>query len=167
MLPKEFNQCDNAPISRWMSKAPRDPEPAKRWLTFLRNHREAIAAMDFFTVPNVDFSVLSCLFIISHDRRRILHFNVTRHPKSKWIVQQLFERPRDSDPKWEPIVRLLRRFAHQGRTLAHNIESLLSHGVALSHCQYSFGLLTLWRKCIESNILKMQARCTVRVWPRR
>src|SRR5258706_12674076 len=38
-------------ISRWMKRAPRDPEPAKRCLTFLRNHREAIAAMSFFTVP--------------------------------------------------------------------------------------------------------------------
>ena len=38
-------------ISRWMKRAPRDPEPVKRWLAFLRNHREAIAAMDFFTVP--------------------------------------------------------------------------------------------------------------------
>src|SRR5260370_42663387 len=38
-------------ISRWMKRAPRDPEPARRWLAFLRNHREAIAAMDFFTVP--------------------------------------------------------------------------------------------------------------------
>ncbi len=38
-------------ISRCMKRAPRDPEPATRWLTFLRNHREVIAAMDFFTVP--------------------------------------------------------------------------------------------------------------------
>src|SRR5207302_2181546 len=38
-------------VSRWMRRAPRDPEPAKRWLVFLRNHREVIAAMDFFTVP--------------------------------------------------------------------------------------------------------------------
>jgi putative transposase len=45
-------------ISRWMRKAPRDPEPAKRWLAFLRNHREAIAAMDFFTVPTITFGVL-------------------------------------------------------------------------------------------------------------
>ncbi len=36
-------------VSRWMRRAPTDPEPAKRWLAFLRNHREAIAAMDFFT----------------------------------------------------------------------------------------------------------------------
>ena len=38
-------------ISRWMKRAPRGPDQAKRWLAFLRNHREAIAAMDFFTVP--------------------------------------------------------------------------------------------------------------------
>src|SRR5256712_6974545 len=76
-------------ISRWMKRAPRDPEPAKRWLTFLRNHREAIAAMDFFTVPTITFSSLYCFFVISHDRRRILHFNITKHPTSSWIVQQL------------------------------------------------------------------------------
>src|SRR6266436_3965551 len=76
-------------ISRWMKRAPRDPEPAKRWLTFLRNHREAIAAMDFFTVPTITFGVLYCFFVISHDRRRILHFNITKHPTSSWIVQQL------------------------------------------------------------------------------
>ena len=51
-----------------MKRAPRDPEPAKRWLAFLRNHREAIAAMDFFTVPTITFGVLYCFFIISHDR---------------------------------------------------------------------------------------------------
>ena len=45
-------------ISRWMKRAPRDPEPAKRWLAFVRNHREAIAGMDFFTVPTITFGVL-------------------------------------------------------------------------------------------------------------
>jgi hypothetical protein len=55
-------------ISRWMRRAPKDPEPAKRWLTFLRNHREAIAAMDFFTVPPVTLSLLNCFFVIGHDR---------------------------------------------------------------------------------------------------
>jgi transposase InsO family protein len=78
-------------ISRWMKRAPRDPEPAKRWLAFLRNHREAIAAMDFFAVPTITFGVLYCFFVISHDRRRILHFNVTKHPTSSWIIPQLRE----------------------------------------------------------------------------
>jgi hypothetical protein len=49
-------------ISRWMRKAPRDPEPARRWLAFLSNHREAIAAMDFFAVPSITFGVLYCFF---------------------------------------------------------------------------------------------------------
>ncbi len=49
-------------ISRWMRRAPRDLEPARRWLAFLRNHREAIAAMDFFTVPTVTFQLLYCFF---------------------------------------------------------------------------------------------------------
>jgi putative transposase len=47
-------------VSRWIRRAPRDPDPVKRWLTFLRNHREATAAMDFFTVPTLTFSVLYC-----------------------------------------------------------------------------------------------------------
>jgi putative transposase len=78
-------------VSRWLRRAPRNPEPAKRWQAFLCNHREVIAAMDFFTVPTLTFNVLYCFFIISHDRKRILHFNVTRHPTISWIVQQLRE----------------------------------------------------------------------------
>jgi len=78
-------------ISRWMKRAPRDPEPTKRWLAFLHNHREAIAAMDFFTVATITFGVIYCFFVISHGRRRILHVNVTKHPTSRWVVQQLRE----------------------------------------------------------------------------
>src|SRR5664279_5164168 len=85
-----FDLCERT-ISRWMRRAPRDPEPAKRWRAFLRNHREAIAAMDFFTVPTINFGVLYCFFVISHGRRRILHFNFTKHPTSLWVVQQLRE----------------------------------------------------------------------------
>ena len=50
-------------VSRWMKRASTNPDPSKRWLTFLRNHREAIAAMDFFTVTTVTFSVLYCFFV--------------------------------------------------------------------------------------------------------
>ena len=88
-------------ISRWMKRAPKDPDRARRWLAFLRNHREAIAAMDFFTVPTISFGVLYCFFVISHDRRRILHVNVTKHPTSGWIIQQLREAfPFSSTPKF-------------------------------------------------------------------
>jgi hypothetical protein len=47
--------------------------------------------MDFFTVPTLTFGVLYCLFIIGHDRRKILHFNVTQHPDAVWVAQQLRE----------------------------------------------------------------------------
>jgi hypothetical protein len=81
-------------ISRWMKRAPRDPDRDKRWLAFLRNHREAIAAMDFFTVPTITFGVLYCFFIISHDRRRILHVNVTKHPTTPKLAMNLSSRIR-------------------------------------------------------------------------
>lgn len=88
-------------VLRWMQKAPRNPEPAKRWAAFLSNHREVIAAMDFFTVPTLTFGVLYCFFIIAHDRRRILHLNATRHPTSEWVIQQLREAfPNDSAPEY-------------------------------------------------------------------
>ena len=78
-------------VSRWVQRATRNPDPVRRWLIFLRNHREAIAAMDFFTVPTLTFGVLYCFFVISHDRRKILHSNVTRQPNACWIVLQLRE----------------------------------------------------------------------------
>jgi hypothetical protein len=57
--------------------------------------------MDFFTVPTITFGVLCCFFVISHDRRRILHFNVTNHPTSLWTVQQLREAfPFESAPRF-------------------------------------------------------------------
>jgi transposase InsO family protein len=84
-------QVSERSVSRWIRRAPKDPDPAKRWLVFLRNHREAIAAMDFFTVPTLTFGVLYCFFVIGHDRRKTLHFNVTRNPNALWVVQQLRE----------------------------------------------------------------------------
>ena len=47
--------------------------------------------MDFFTVPTLTFGVLYCFFVIGHDRRKILHCNVTRNPHARWVVQQLRE----------------------------------------------------------------------------
>jgi transposase InsO family protein len=84
-----------------MRREPRSPEPAKRWATFLTNHREAIAAMDFFTVPTLTFGVLYCFFVITHDRRQILHCDITKHPNSSWVTQQLREAfPYDSAPRY-------------------------------------------------------------------
>jgi hypothetical protein len=66
-----------------MRNAPRNPEPAKRWAAFLNNPRKAIAAMNFFTMPTLSFGALYCFFVIAHDRQRILHCKVTRHPNQR------------------------------------------------------------------------------------
>ncbi len=80
-------------VSRYLQRLRRQPDKAKaqRWLAFLQNHREVMAAFDFFTVPTLSFRVLYCFFVIEHHQRHILHFNTTAHPTSEWIVQQLRE----------------------------------------------------------------------------
>ena len=40
-------------------------------------------------------------FVIDHERRRIIHFNVTFHPTAQWVIQQLRESfPEDSAPNY-------------------------------------------------------------------
>ena len=65
--------------------------PSQNWRTFLQNHAKELVALDFFTVPTATFRVLFVLVILSHDRRRILHFNVTEHPSAEWTARQLLE----------------------------------------------------------------------------
>jgi transposase InsO family protein len=78
-------------VARYLRRLRRRGDPDRRWITFLANHREAIVAMDFFTVPTVTFQLLYCFFVVEHGRRRILHFNVTSRPTSEWVVQQMRE----------------------------------------------------------------------------
>jgi len=75
-------------------------DPAKRRLSFLANYREAIVAFDFFTVPTLTSQLLYCFFVIEQGRRKLLHFNVTRHPTSDWMVQQL----REAFPEAGPVL---------------------------------------------------------------
>jgi transposase InsO family protein len=57
--------------------------------------------MDFFTVSTLPFGVLHCFFIIAHDRRSIPHCNVTKHPTSAWVIQQLRDAfPYDTAPNY-------------------------------------------------------------------
>lgn len=82
-----------------MRKVPRDSEPVKQWTRFLNNHRKAIAAMDSFALPTHTFGVLYCFFVVTHVRRRIPHWKVTKQSTRAWVVQQLREAfPCDSAP---------------------------------------------------------------------
>jgi transposase InsO family protein len=94
-------EISESTVSRYLAQGDSPRDSGQGWLTFLKNHREAIAAMDFFTVPTATFRVLYCFFVISHGRRNILHFNVTEHPTGSWIVQQLREAfPEDRAPRY-------------------------------------------------------------------
>ena len=94
-------EISESTVSRYLAQGTSSPNSNQRWLTFLKNHRETLAGMDFFTVPTATFRVLYCFFVISHGRRKILHFNVTEHPTGAWIVQQLREAfPEDRAPQY-------------------------------------------------------------------
>jgi len=94
-------EISESTVSRYLAQGGSSRDSGQRWLTFLKNHREALAAMDFFTVPTATFRVLYCFFVIAHARRKILHFNVTEHPTGSWIVQQLREAfPEDRAPQY-------------------------------------------------------------------
>ena len=58
-------------------------------MTFLRNHKDLIAGMDFFVVPTVRFRLLYVWLALDHGRRRVLHFNVSGGPAARWVIQQL------------------------------------------------------------------------------
>ena len=63
--------------------------PSQTWRTFLDNHVSDIAACDFFTVPTVTFRVLYVFIVLRHDRREVVHFNVTTNPCAEWAAQQI------------------------------------------------------------------------------
>jgi transposase InsO family protein len=74
-------------VAKYMVR--RRKPPSQTWRTFLDNHVPDIAACDFFTVPTVTFNVLYVFVVLRHDRRRVVHFNVTTHPHAEWTAQQI------------------------------------------------------------------------------
>ncbi|HME69013.1 MAG TPA: integrase [Myxococcota bacterium] len=80
-----------ATVSRYLPKRLPVHQKPQSWRTFLRNHRDGIAAMDFFTVSTVGFRVLYVWFVLAHGSRQVMHFNVTANPTAQWVVQQLRE----------------------------------------------------------------------------
>jgi len=78
-----------ATVSKYMLRT-RKP-PSQTWRTFLKNHAPEIAAIDFFTVATARLRLLYVFVVLAHDRRRVLHFNVTDSPTAAWTAQQISE----------------------------------------------------------------------------
>jgi putative transposase len=65
--------------------------PSATWHAFLKNHIRDIVATDFFVVPTVRNQILFVFLVLAHDRRRVLHINVTVYPTAEWAAQQVVE----------------------------------------------------------------------------
>ena len=86
-------------VSRLLPK--RRTPPSQSWRTFLTNHVRDLVSIDFFTVPTAGLRVLFVLVVLAHQRRRVLHFNVTEHPTAAWTAQQIVDAfPDDSAPSY-------------------------------------------------------------------
>jgi len=121
----------------------RPKSPSQTWRTFLANHMDVTAACDFFVVPTITFRLLFAFVVLSHDRRRILHLNVTAHPSPEWTARQLIEAfPGDG---WMP------------RFLIHDRDS--NYGDVVSRCCRTLGIeevLTAYRSPWQNAFVERQ-----------
>ena len=86
-------------VSKYMTK--HQGPPSQTWRTFLRNHADAIAAIDLCVVPTLTFGCLFAFLVVSHGRRRLLWFAVTTHPTAEWLARQIVEAfPWDTAPRY-------------------------------------------------------------------
>jgi putative transposase len=82
--------ASNRSIRRYRGRKPARP-PSQSWRTFLANHAGQVWAADLFTVQTLTMKTLYVLFFITHDRRELVHLNVTAHPTAAWVWRQLVE----------------------------------------------------------------------------
>jgi putative transposase len=86
-------------VAKYMGR--RSPRPSPTWRSFLEAHLKEIAAVDFFMVPTLTFRLLSGFIVLRHDRRELVHINVTDHPTAVWTARQVVEAfPYDSAPRY-------------------------------------------------------------------
>jgi putative transposase len=146
-------------------RPPRRRSPSQSWRTFLANHIEDIVAIDFFVVRTATFRVLYVLLVMSHDRRRIRHFNVTTSPSATWAAQQLREAfPYDTAPRY-----LLRdRDGVFGRDFVRRVEAMGIKEVITApgspwqnpYCERVIG--SIRRECLD-HIIVLNERHLMRV----
>ena len=147
-------ELSQATVSKYMARH-RNP-PSQSWRTFLKNHAKDIVSVDFFTIPTVTFKVLYVFLVLSNDRRRIIHFNVTESPTSAWTGQQIVNAfPWDTAPK-----HLLRdRDRKYGQEFIHRVGSMDIHQVLIAarspwqnpYVERAIG--SIRRECLDHTII--------------
>ena len=91
-------EVSQATVAKYMVKHRKSP--SQSWRSFLENHIKQLVSVDFFVVPTVSFRILYVFNVLAHDRRRVLHFNLTEHPTAEWTAEQLVHAfPWDTAPR--------------------------------------------------------------------
>jgi hypothetical protein len=111
-------------VSKYLGR--RSTPPSQTWRTFLDNHLQTLVSVDFFVVPTVLFKALFVFVVLAHERRRVLHINVTDTPTAQWTAQQLVE----AFP-WETALRYLlrNRDAVYGVVFSSRVQAMGIHEV--------------------------------------
>ena len=104
-------EISQATVSNYLVRHPRPP--SQTWRTFLANHADGLASIDLLVVPTAPFRVLYAFIVLRHERRGVVHFDVTSHPTAAWLGQQLVEAfpwgtapqylIRDRDAAYQPV----------------------------------------------------------------
>jgi hypothetical protein len=119
-------EISQATVGRWMPWRPKITSPT--WRSFLRNHLADIAAIDMFVVATATFRLLYTLIVLSLDRRRVVHFEVTPNPTQSWLSRQMTEAfPWDTVPRyllWDRDKSYGSAFRHRVRAMGITESSL-------------------------------------------
>lgn len=132
MVALGFPQRNLSTIAKYMPKRRPRNSGGPSWTTFINLHRDRAAAMDFFVVYLWNFVPVFVFFVIGHERRKVLHVNVTRHPTFAWVKQQLRETfPNDHRLRFlvhdnEPAFKACREFLQSCLEIAPLRTSLCS-----------------------------------------
>jgi putative transposase len=118
------HQVAELTVAKYMHRT--SPRPSPSWRAFLVAHAREIVAADFFLVPTLTFRLLFAFVVLRHDRRELIHFNVTDHPTAVWTARQIVEAfPDDSAPRF-----LLRdRDATYGAEFVRRVKGMGIHEV--------------------------------------
>jgi putative transposase len=143
-------EVSQATVGRYMPWRPKVPSPT--WRSFLRNHMRNMAAVDMFVVATATFRLLYALIVLGHDRRRIIHFEVTQNPTQVWLARQMTEAfPWDTAPRY-----LLRdRDASYGQAFRDRVEAMAIKEVvtaAQSPCRIPTSSASLARSAVNVSI---------------
>jgi hypothetical protein len=147
-------EVSQATVGRYLPWRPKVPSPT--WCRFLHNHLTDIAAINMFVVATATFRLLYALIVLGHDRRRIIHFDVTQNPTQDWLSRQMTEAfPWDTAPRY-----LLRdRDASYGPAFRHRVWGMGINEVVTAprspwHNPYVERLIgSIRRECLDHIII--------------